>query len=456
MHLVRLIQHVMVGVRRRWWWAMIWGLSAAGFCMDVYADQDPVLNKADQLLLGHQAKAAYEVLQPLEDERAGQLDYDYLLGLAALESGHSSEAAFAFERCLAEDPRNGPCRVQMARTHLALGEKGSARHELMIIRQSAPPPAVAQMVTTYLGDLDTVQKQHQRGVEGYVAMGSGYDTNANLATHDTQIAIPLFDNTLLPLSSAGQRQESGFVQSMAGISGHYRWGPAWTWLADADVADRDYLKHSTLNYRYDDMNLGGAYQHGVSQFSLKMQRQDYDLNNQIFRTLQGSMAQYQYSFSDTNEASAYLQESILHYPTDSSFNVDRRTLGAAWSAVASIPGAPVFFVGADAGHEYASSGGNSYNGDQFWGGRMGLTWFLSDVLAITSSYVAEHRHYDAQNPVFMTTRQDLQWDASFGVIYNLGHGFSVRPTYAYTNNSSNVVINRYSRAVSSLDLRYDM
>lgn len=68
------------------------------------AGSDPVLTQADQLLSQRQAGAAFDLLAPLEDERAGDPDYDYLLGLAAIETGRGGIAAFAFERCLAVDP----------------------------------------------------------------------------------------------------------------------------------------------------------------------------------------------------------------------------------------------------------------------------------------------------------------------------------------------------------------
>src|SRR6218665_4050129 len=108
----------------------------AGLAANETTPTDPVLGKADALLSQKQPRSAYELLSPLEEERAGDPDYDYLLGLAALESGQASEAAFAFERCLAADPRNGPCRVQMARTHLALGENNSARLELQAVEKT--------------------------------------------------------------------------------------------------------------------------------------------------------------------------------------------------------------------------------------------------------------------------------------------------------------------------------
>lgn len=112
---------------------------------------DSVLDQAQNLVNSKKYIQAYDLLAPLEDERAGQPDYDYIYGLTLLEAGEPSRAAFAFERCLGTDPNNGPCRVQMARTHLALGETVSSRKELDTIKQYNPPPEVKQLVEQYLG-----------------------------------------------------------------------------------------------------------------------------------------------------------------------------------------------------------------------------------------------------------------------------------------------------------------
>ena len=45
---------------------------------------DDVLQQADTLLRQQQAAQAYDLLAPLEDERAGDPKYDYLLGVALL------------------------------------------------------------------------------------------------------------------------------------------------------------------------------------------------------------------------------------------------------------------------------------------------------------------------------------------------------------------------------------
>ena len=66
---------------------------------------DDVLQRAEALINLQHASQAYDLLAPLEDDRAGQPQYDYLLGLSLLEMGEAHTAIFAFERCLSVEPK---------------------------------------------------------------------------------------------------------------------------------------------------------------------------------------------------------------------------------------------------------------------------------------------------------------------------------------------------------------
>ena len=129
---------------------------------------DDVLKQAELLLNNKQTVQAYDLLAPLEDDRAGESAYDYLYGMVLLEAGEPSRAAFAFERCLGAEPNNGPCRVQMARTHIALGETTSSRKELETVKEYNPPPQVQNLVVQYLGITKQVEDNKKRQINHFV------------------------------------------------------------------------------------------------------------------------------------------------------------------------------------------------------------------------------------------------------------------------------------------------
>ena len=62
------------------------------------AAEDPTFSEAKSLIDARQHQQAYDLLKPLEEDQAGNPDYDFLLGIAALETGRNTEAIFALQR----------------------------------------------------------------------------------------------------------------------------------------------------------------------------------------------------------------------------------------------------------------------------------------------------------------------------------------------------------------------
>lgn len=423
-----------------------------------HAGDDALLKQAEQLLAQQQPKAALALLSPQEDQRAGEPDFDYLLGLSELESGDAAAAAFAFDRCLATDPKNGPCRVQMARTHLALGENASARRELTAIQDAAPPPEVAKMVAAYMGALQTAERSERRQLNGWAQAGIGYDSNINLANGSSAIELPgILSNFVGQVSKDAIKQASGFGQAQAGGIGHYKLNTSWSLLGDADVTVRNYPGHERFRYDYRDLNLGGAYQNGADQYLLKLQEQAYDLDGGLFRRVHGILAQFQRAVTADTTLSAYGSSSRIGYgAANAPFNSTRNLAGGAVSTALSAKYTPVAFVGAYLGSEIARDSTYSYNSQHFVGLRVGETLFYNQQISFNGSLAVENRNYDAVNVLFLKTRHDIQTDVSLGMVYTLSRGLSLRPGYTYTRSHSNIIVDKFGRNVLSVDLRYDM
>lgn len=419
------------------------------------AGSDPVLAQADQLLAQHQAQAAFDLLAPLEDQRAGDPGYDYLLGLAALESGHGGMAAFAFERCLATDPKNGPCRVQMARTHLALGENGSAREELEAVQASNPPAEVSAMVSQYLGTVTSREAAKKNKVDFHAQLGGGYDTNVSSTTAETQIALPRFPGLVFNLKGVSTKQEDSFYQAEAGGSVDHGLSPAWRLLADANIATRQYGEVDTFSSRSADASIGVARIAGPDSVLAKLQAQDYELNDAGFRSLYGALLQYQHAWTEKQALAVYGQYSELdnHYFLAS--DAKRYTVGLGYSQALDLGRAATVYAGAYAGRESPTDTGLTV-GQDFQGIRLGGNVALLQRLALTASLSVEQRKFNGLDATFLVYREDTATDLNLGAIYQLSKNLSLRPGYTYSNNDSNTVLSDFDRHVVSLDLRYDL
>ena len=148
---------------------------------------DALTDRARQLLRDRQHREAYNLLLPQEPNRAGDPEFDYLLGIAAIDAGDPERGIFALERVLALQPNNHVARAEIARAYLAVGEREAARREFETVRKQRIPEEAKATVDRFLSAIAAGDVTQMRG---YIEAGFGYDSNVNSATSQSQIAIP--------------------------------------------------------------------------------------------------------------------------------------------------------------------------------------------------------------------------------------------------------------------------
>ncbi len=431
---------------------LAFGLLAA---FSTAAHADALLQQAEQLLGQQRAQEAWILLSPLEDDRGGEPDFDLLLGRAALATGHHTEAAFAFERCLAIDPKNGPCRMQMAQAHMLLGETDSARLELNTIQEYSPPPEVQSLVSQYMGMLQDNESKARTQLGTYAQASLGHDTNVNSANDQSQIAIPALGGLFFVKNAAGLEQDDNYAQLEAGIRLRHNLSPAWSLLADASLNGRLHQEVNALDSTALDVSAGGAWRTGPSQVVLKANAQQYLLDGDDYRQLLGGTAQYLYSPRDSSQFSTFVQLTDIRYDTQATRDALRSTLGLAWSQALQTWRNPVVYASLYGGQESPDAAGVDHFGQQFVGLRFGGSVPFGAKTQLNGSVSFEDRDYDGQDPLFLTTRADTQIDVNLGLSYRLNNRVSVLPVYTFTSNDSNIVINEFTRHTLSVAVRYE-
>ncbi|PTQ88881.1 porin family protein [Agitococcus lubricus] len=421
---------------------------------------DDVLQQADTLIRQQQALQAYNLLAPLEDERAGDPKYDYLLGLSLLESGDPSSAIFAFERCLTIEPNNGPCRVQIARTHLAIGETPNARAELQTIQEYNPPAEVQALVSQFLGTINTIEKQQKRQITAYVQVGGGYDSNINNAPADaekTAAALPpILGLFKISASSISTAEEASFANINAGAGVQYKVNPKLTALADIALQNRSYIDHNESNYQSADISTGAAYSVNRSQWIGKINYQNMWLDSENYRDVVGLLGQYQYALSDLSQLSAYGQYNQIRFDQLSARDADRMTLGIAYSRALEWQYTPVFYTSVYGGSENTKDSAADQYSQDFAGLRAGGALQFNKHCKLTVGLSVEQRDFQANFGLFNMPREETQYDISIGSAYKMANRFSLQPTYTYSRNDSNIALIDSTRHVVALDLRIDL
>ena len=128
------------------------------FCnSQAFAIQDSMVIKAENLIRQGQFNAAYQLLEPFENARAGDIDFDYVFGIAAVESKHASRGAFALERVLALNPDHKDARAEMAKAHFMLGEKEAAKAEFNAVLQQGVDVKTKKSIERLLTAIDKIE-----------------------------------------------------------------------------------------------------------------------------------------------------------------------------------------------------------------------------------------------------------------------------------------------------------
>ena len=166
---------------------------------------EALLQQAEALINAGQFQAARELLEPQEQTLAGDPGYDYLLGLAMLQTGEPGRASLALERAVGQDQRFAGARLDLARAYYESGDFRAAKRELEQLRDLNPPPQAQRAIEEYLALI--ANRQRRLRLEYRLHSKTGYDSNVNSATAASQFLgfelIPSSQETPSPFGEIG-------------------------------------------------------------------------------------------------------------------------------------------------------------------------------------------------------------------------------------------------------------
>lgn len=427
-------------------------LLTAGLLTVGTAWADAVIDDAKALLDGGDAKAAYALLEPLESERAGEPLYNFFLGLAALEIGRYTNAVFALERVLAVDPENVRARAEIARAYAALGETRVALQEFESVKRQGVPPEVADSIDRLISAIERVGDEGRTTVRGFVEGTIGHDSNINSAASDRSVAVPLFGGANFTLAPGSSRRGDTFAALGAGIGLRNPLDKEWALIAGLSGNKRANSDADRFDTGNADAHVGLVRSYGKDVFSAVLQFNQFWVDNDRYREAAGFTAQWQHNYDSRNQASLYIQYAGLNYVSEEVRNADRFVIGANFAhALAGYK--TILYGGAYLGEEVARKDGFSHFGHALYGARIAVQHEMHRDARAFASLGYEHRRYGGEDPYFLRTRSDRQWNLGFGVAWMPAKRWLVTPQLQITRNRSNIEIDHYNRDILSLTVR---
>ena len=437
-------------------------LLALGFCLWVTSNAALAagvdLEKANALMKQGKAAEVYALLEPFEFQESGNIQFDYLLGIAALDSGKPDKATLAFERVLATDPNFAGARLDMGRAYYQLGDIARAKTEFETVLTQNPPPAARATIDTYLAAIEKQESAKKTKTTGYVEAGIGHDSNVNFATNENQIAVPALGNLIFTLNPTGVRAPSDYLGVAFGGDVSHQVKPTLGLYAGVDVHNRTNNSQSQFNSTSTDGRMGIALGEGVNVVRLGLLAGNYQLDGRTNRNTSGVNAEWRHLLNPANQLSAFGQYARYRFESDISVNdFNQSTYGANWLHVSS-DGKSLVSTSLFTGNESASL--RADGGKRFNGLRLGGQLQLNEKTEMFAGLGAQFSKYEQPNAAFSSpaaslTRDDRQYDASLGINWHYNKLWTVRPQIAYVRNNSNIVIYQFDRTDVSVTLRRD-
>lgn len=450
------------------------GQSVTGIKQTGIIAREKVLDEAERLLKYDESDEAFSLLEPLEFDRSGELRFDYLLGVAALESGRPDKATLAFERVLAMNPNFAGARMDMARAYFYQEDWLRAKSEFEIVLTQNPPDATRAIVQKYLDTIAEQLKAPLLHMTAYAEAGLGYDSNVRNASNELQFIVPYFNHAIFPISPSNRKVADSFYNGALGGEIFYDFNDYWSIYAGVDARQRGYQFLNNFNSLNFDSRAGisftlnqnifrigvggGAYYLGQTVGSFDSIQPDYN------RYSSAMNADWRYMLNPDNQISVFIQHAN-HRFVDTAMAINdfnQSAVGSGWLHVLqdskSILFASVFYI---TENDIAPitltnpNGGRIDGAKNLQGIRAGAQASVYDDVELFSYLSIQSCGYENINPLFLLKRNERQYDVSAGANWHWNKHWSLRPQLSFTRNDSNIILYSYDRLDTSLTIRRD-
>lgn len=404
-----------------------------------------VLDQAQALLASGDSQGAYVLLKSQQADQGGAAYFNYLLGVAALDSGRVTEAVMGLRRAASAAPRFSAARLELARALFEGRDYAEARLLFTALLGENPPAGVRDVINRYINSIDSRPTRPPARFAPFAELFSGYDSNANGSTDNQQFLG-------FTLSPENLETDSSFFEAGAGFdwavprSARLAWqlGARASYRAnpDADFVDAG-LVSAAAGMRWRSRKVFGHA--GVDSYAAS---RDGDSNEAYTgaNLLLGRQLNARWDLTATVRGGAVRFDDAIDV-----LDVNRilYTLGVAYR-----PGA-TSRIGIEAvgGNDNERQGASPY-GNSKAGGRLSLNAAVGDSGYLFASLGTLRSDYDGL--FFGLPRDDTQVTAVLGVEFRdvWTDGLSIAPRLRYIDNNSDIDLYVYQRLEAGILIRW--
>lgn len=428
-----------------------------------------LLRDADVLIKSGKPGKAYRLLEPFEFQHAGKVRFDYLIGIAALDSGQPDKATLAFERVLAMNPDSAAARLDMARAYYQLGDLPRARTEFSAALKQNPSTSTRANIQRYLDAIDAQKSGKRTRYSGYVEAGIGRDSNVNYTTSQSHVFVDS-EMTTVALGPTNAKVSDNYLAAATGGEVSHGLNAKWGLYAGADIrkhANRSHTDFDSLNTSW---RAGIVYEAQADRLRASTVGSQYELGGSSHSKTHGYKIEWRHVFSPANQLNVFNQSVQYRYvdPLMQPNDIDQQAYGLGWMHVmqegkSTLSGSVHFGSEKDVSPAILvsgigtinPSGGRNDGAKSFSGLRIGGQAATGERTTLFASAGMQTGDYDKINYLFLRKRKDRLYDLNVGADWQWSKYWTVRPQLNYSRNDSNIAIYDYDRMDVSLSVRRD-
>lgn len=416
-------------------------------------ENDEVISQMNLFIAQGMFQQAYTLGQQNLFDMEGDAEFDFLFGLAALESGRPDEAVFAFERIAYVYPDQQRVKLELARAYYMSNNLTASEQLFNEVLATNPGPNVSANIQGFLDLIEQRQNAVESSFTWYVNSNIGSDSNINSATELGVIDTPIGDVELGP---NGQSIDDDFMDIGAGFTYNYPFDKNHSAYARAN-----YNQHNNFSTNAFDLDvLSGEAGYAVIRdnvrLSLSGRVQRVDLDDQEFQSSSSILGGWQRNGNDGWSQGLTAAYTTVRYDDELNPDNDLRdvnqllvsgTLGKASGRF--LHNVSVYFGDEDARQSLGENNAQTFYGiafsEQFQFRPGHIPYFR------LSFHKSENK---AEAPVFNVDREDDTFSTSVGWIWQFARNINITTDVTYTENDSNIDLYAYDRVKYQTGLRY--
>lgn len=417
------------------------------------ASDEDIINQLNLMIAQGQYQEAYLLAQESLFDLEGEPEFDFLYGLAALESGRPDEAVFAFERIAYIYPDQQRVKLELARAYFSSNNLAAAELLFNEVLDTDPGPNVSNNIQAFLDLIEQRQNAVSSSFTWYVNSNIGSDSNINSATELGIISTPIGD---VDLSETGQRIEDEFVDIGGGFNYIYPFDKNRSAFARGT-----FNQHN--NFSSNDFDLGvlaGEAGYAVIsdnvRYSVSGRVQRVDLDSEKFQSSSSLLGSWQRNAGDGWSQGLTAAYTAVRYDNannpDNSLRDVNQVLVSGNLGKASgrfLHNVSVYYGDEDSQRERGKNNAQTFYGiafsEQFQFRPGHIPYFRVSLHKSENKSVA---------PVFNIEREDDTFSTSVGWIWQFTRNINITTDITYTDNDSNIDLYAYDRVKYQTGLRY--